>query len=79
MAPGTPRAGTSIAEGKGYRLLNEPGEIKAVRQPPLLPAFVTVTLGAGPWFVGLVDGVADAVRGSGWPSWVGAPLAGRDP
>lgn len=32
--------GTSLAEGKGYRLLNEPGEIEAVQYPPLLPAFV---------------------------------------
>jgi hypothetical protein len=32
--------GTSLAEGKGYRLLNEPGEIKATQYPPLLPAFV---------------------------------------
>src|SRR5262245_22160528 len=34
--------GTSLAEGKGYRLLNEPGEIEAVQYPPLLPAFVAV-------------------------------------
>lgn len=32
--------GTSLAEGKGYRLLNEPGEIKATQYPPLLPAVV---------------------------------------
>jgi len=32
--------GTSLAEGKGYRLLNEPGEIEAVQYPPLLPVFV---------------------------------------
>lgn len=32
--------GTSLAEGKGYRLLNEPGEIAAVQYPPLLPAIV---------------------------------------
>jgi hypothetical protein len=29
--------GKSLEEGKGYRLLNEPGEIKAVQYPPLLP------------------------------------------
>src|SRR5215471_20788681 len=29
--------GTSIAEGKGYRLLHEPGEIEAILYPPLLP------------------------------------------
>jgi hypothetical protein len=28
---------TSIAEGKGYRLLNEPGAIQAIQYPPLLP------------------------------------------
>lgn len=32
--------GTSLAEGKGYKLLNEPGEIDAVQYPPLLPAIV---------------------------------------
>jgi hypothetical protein len=32
--------GTSLAEGKGYRLLNEPGEIEAVQYPPLLPLIV---------------------------------------
>jgi hypothetical protein len=34
--------GTSLAEGKGYRLLNEPGEAQAVQYPPLLPALVAV-------------------------------------
>ena len=29
--------GTSIAEGKGYRLLHEPGEIEAIQYPPRLP------------------------------------------
>lgn len=32
--------GTSLAQGKGYRLLNEPGEIKANQYPPLLPAII---------------------------------------
>jgi hypothetical protein len=32
--------GTSLAQGKGYRMLNEPGEIEAVQYPPLLPAIV---------------------------------------
>jgi hypothetical protein len=32
--------GTSLAEGKGYRLLNEPGAIQAVQYPPLLPLVV---------------------------------------
>ena len=34
--------GTALAEGKGYRLLNEPGEIEGVQYPPLLPAVVAV-------------------------------------
>ena len=50
--------GTSIAEGKGYRLLNEPGEIQAIQYPPVLPLVVAVhqwVLGSndplvvGPW------------------------------
>ena len=32
--------GTSLAQGKGYRLLNEPGEIAAIQYPPLLPAII---------------------------------------
>src|SRR5262245_9284032 len=31
--------GTSLANGNGYRLLNEPGAIQAVQYPPLLPLF----------------------------------------
>jgi hypothetical protein len=34
--------GTSLAEGKGYRLLNEPGELQATQYPPLLPFIVAV-------------------------------------
>jgi hypothetical protein len=34
--------GTSLAEGRGYRLLNEPGEIKATTWPPALPAFIAL-------------------------------------
>ncbi len=34
--------GTSLAEGHGYRLLSEPGQIQAVQYPPLLPALVAV-------------------------------------
>src|SRR3954447_10016118 len=34
--------GTSLAEGRGYRLLNEPGEIHAIQYPPLLPALVAL-------------------------------------
>src|SRR5687767_15169440 len=43
--------GTSLAEGKGYRLLNEPGEIPAVQYPPLLPAVVA----AHQWALGTHD------------------------
>lgn len=32
--------GTSLAEGKGYKLLNEPGEISAVQYPPLFPLII---------------------------------------
>jgi hypothetical protein len=32
--------GTALAQGSGYRLLNEPGEIEAVQYPPLLPLMV---------------------------------------
>ena len=50
--------GTSLAEGKGYRLLNEPGEIQANQYPPLLPLIIAaqqLVLGTsdplvvGPW------------------------------
>jgi hypothetical protein len=34
--------GTSLAEGRGYRLLNEPGAIEAIQYPPLLPAVAGV-------------------------------------
>ena len=34
--------GTALAEGKGYRLLNEPGEIQTVHYPPLVPLIVAV-------------------------------------
>ena len=48
--------GTSLAEGKGYRLLNEPGEIEAIQYPPLLPLIVAghqKILGTtDPWIVG---------------------------
>ncbi len=35
--------GTSLAEGKGYRLLSEPGQIQAIQYPPLLPLLGTAT------------------------------------
>jgi len=34
--------GTSLAQGKGYRLLNEPGAIQAIQYPPLLPVFAAI-------------------------------------
>ena len=50
--------GTSIAEGKGYRLLHEPGEIEAIQYPPLLPL-----LAAAPQ---MVFGTSDPVVIGGW-------------
>lgn len=32
--------GSALAQGKGYRLLNEPGEIEALQYPPLFPAWI---------------------------------------
>jgi hypothetical protein len=32
--------GTALAEGKGYRLLNEPGDIQATQYPPVWPAVI---------------------------------------
>jgi hypothetical protein len=43
--------GTSLADGKGYRLLNEPGDIQAIQYPPLLPAIVAVHQ----WILGTSD------------------------
>jgi hypothetical protein len=43
--------GTSLAEGRGYRLLNEPGEIEAIQYPPLLPTVVAVHQ----WMLGTSD------------------------
>jgi hypothetical protein len=34
--------GTSLAQGRGYRLLNEPGEARALQYPPLLPAWIAL-------------------------------------
>lgn len=34
--------GTSLAEGKGYRLLHEPGEIQSTLHPPMLPMIVAL-------------------------------------
>jgi len=43
--------GTSLAEGHGYRLLNEPGKPEAVQYPPLLPMIVA----GHQWLVGSRD------------------------
>jgi hypothetical protein len=43
--------GTALAEGRGYRLLNEPGEIQAIQYPPLLPLLVA----AHQWVLGSSD------------------------
>lgn len=43
--------GTALAEGKGYRLLNEPGNIEAVQYPPLLPLIVA----GHQWMMGTSD------------------------
>lgn len=43
--------GTALAEGRGYRLLNEPGAIAAIQYPPLLPLFAA----AHQWVVGTAD------------------------
>jgi hypothetical protein len=34
--------GTSLAQGRGYRLLNEPGAIEAIQYPPVVPAIGAV-------------------------------------
>ena len=34
--------GTSLAQGSGYRLLSEPGEITSPQYPPLVPALVAL-------------------------------------
>jgi len=34
--------GTALAEGKGYRLLNEPGDIQSTLHPPMLPALIAL-------------------------------------
>ena len=33
---------TSLAGGRGYRLLNEPGNIEAIQYPPLLPSVIAI-------------------------------------
>jgi hypothetical protein len=43
--------GTALAQGKGYRLLNEPGEVQAIQYPPLMPLIVA----AHQWLLGTSD------------------------
>jgi hypothetical protein len=43
--------GTSLAEGRGYKLLNEPQNIDAVQYPPLFPAIIAVHQ----WLLGTGD------------------------
>lgn len=43
--------GTSLAQGKGYRLLNEPGEIQSTLHPPVLPVMVALHQ----WILGSSD------------------------
>ena len=43
--------GTSLADGHGYRLSNEPGAIEAIQYPPLLPMIVA----AHQWLLGSRD------------------------
>jgi len=48
--------GTSLAQGRGYRILYEPGQIQAVQYPPALPAVVAahqlVLKSSDPWLIG---------------------------
>ena len=56
---------TALAEGHGYRLLNEPGEIDAVQYPPLLPMIVAahqLILGTNDYLQGGVRAAADLFR-----------------
>jgi hypothetical protein len=53
--------GTALAEGKGYRLLSEPGEVPALQYPPLLPALVA----AYQWALGTSDPAVVGV----WLRW----------
>ncbi len=46
--------GTSLAQGKGYRILSEPGAIEAIQYPPLLPALDA----AVQWMIGTSDPAA---------------------
>jgi hypothetical protein len=43
--------GSSLAQGSGFRLLNEPGDIKSTLHPPLLPVIVA----AHQWILGTSD------------------------
>jgi hypothetical protein len=62
-------SGKALAEGRGYRLLNEPGAIHAIQYPPLLPLYAA----AHQWLVGTSD-PAVAGRALRW-SYAGLFLA----
>ena len=50
--------GTSLAQGSGYRLLNEPGDIEATQYPPLYPILIAVHQ--------VVAGTSDPTRVGMW-------------
>jgi hypothetical protein len=54
--------GTSLAEGRGYRLLNEPGDVEAVQYPPLLPLVVAAAQ--------RILGTSDFVVVGTWLRWL---------
>lgn len=62
--------GTSLAEGRGYRLLNEPGAIEAIQYPPLLPATIALVQkvcgSSDPAVVGRVLRAASALLALGY-------------
>jgi hypothetical protein len=50
--------GTALAQGRGYRLLNEPGEIEATQYPPLFPIFIAAHQ--------IIAGTADPTKVGRW-------------
>lgn len=65
--------GTSLAEGRGYRLPSEPGAIEAVQYPPLLPAIVAahqLALGSSDPVI-----VGNALRATWLILWTGLAVA----
>jgi len=83
--------GSSLADGKGYALLNEPGDAAAIQYPPLLPALVAVEqlwLGSddprivGPWLritfylISLLYVSATYLMARQFVSWLPATVVG---